>query len=248
MKKLLGNRFLAIVAMIIISTVILSLCSVAAADYSDPYEPYFYQYAHPGTVVCSQLTVRTEPSTGARELGKLKNGQPCYIRGMYNDWYIIDLSSCGISSSAPYGFAKEALIKQDPYWIVLTKYTYMYATPWQKECKRNGEQMNRVCFVIEEEYPFYAVQCKELTPGTSFIYMQDVGQYSQPDQNLYVTVYDPIPVLDSPYGNQITSVGKFFIADVDSAYDMYYHIVINAGAENEISGWVDSMYLQKIIN
>ena len=245
------SMILAIAAIAFLAIIgITSLTTTAHAEnITNPYQQYYYNYAHPGTVICTQLTVRTDPSTTASEYGKLKNGQSCSILGQYGEWYIIDLASCNYKDHPTgYGFAKEALIKQDPYWIVLTQYTYMYTTPWQKANKRNGEQSGRVCLVIEEEYPFYAIQCREYTAGTSFVFQWDVGQYSKAGQNLYVCVEDSIPIYDSPWGQQIKTVDKFTIVDVDSVSGIYSHIVVNAGTAKEFSGWIQSQYIQKIIN
>ncbi len=220
-----------------------------APDYSYEYYQYLYPYSHTGTLVCSRATVRKSPSASSGEYGKLKNGQTCVIVGKYNEWLIIDLASCNFNSNpSGYGYVKEGLIKSDPYWIVTTQYTYLYATPWQSANLRNGEQSNRVFLVIEENYPFYAVQCTESTAGSSFIYQWDIGRYSKDGQDLYVIAEDKVPILDGPYGRQTSTLERFTIVNVTGYNGEYYYVTVNVGTNNEFSGWVKSQYCQKIIN
>ena len=227
----------------------LTISDTASADGSDPYAPYFYQYYRTGTVVCSQLTVRNSPSTNGKEYGKMKNGQTCVILGEYDEWFMIDLSSIGVSSGG-YGFAKSALIKEDPAWIVLTKYTYMYTDPWNYYgAKRNGEQTGRVCLIISENQDFYCVQCKENSPGSSFIRKYDVGQYSQYGQNLQVVAENDVPMYEAPFGGGTKDVlARFTIVNADAYSDVYCHVTVNTGTEKQYDGWVETRYLQRIIN
>ena len=242
-KALLIAVVVAVVCMFFLAT-----SDAAHADGENVYEPYFYPYYRSGTVVCSQLTLRSTPSTSGKEYGKLKNGQTCVILGEYDEWFIIDLSSVGISGD--YGFAKSALIKEDPAWIVLTQYTYMYTDPWEyDDAKRNGEQSGRVCLVISESRAFYCVQCKENSPGSSFIRKRDVGQYSQYGQNLHVVAEADVPVYEAPFGGGTKDVlGRFTIVNVDAYSDIYCHVTVNTGEANQYDGWVESRYLQRIIN
>ena len=237
--------------------------------FADGYQnnPYTYNYSRPGTVLCRQCNVRSEPKTNAKSYGKLKNGQTVTIVGEYGDWTIVDLSSCGFNTQGT-GYVKKGLIVPDPCWIVLTQYTNFYATPWNINGYKNGEQSGRVVLLIEEYYPFYAIQCCESTPGTSFIYMSDVGQYSQYGQNLYVVADEKVPVCDAPWGRQISSLDRFTIVNVlsggyansgiqdypfdnyDQCYenDGYYYVAVNYGQQDEYYGYIKTQYLQKIIN
>ncbi len=216
---------------------------------SIPYQESMYQYAHYGTVISSQLTVRREPDSNSSGYGRIKNGQSCKILGKYGGWLILDLSSLGLDGAPEgIGFVKSNLVKEDPFWIVLTQYTLMYATPWQSMNLENGEQTDRVLLIIEEQYPFYAVQCKENSAGTSFIYQSDVGSYSRDGENLYVCVEDNVPLLDSPSGNPISTIDKFTIVNVDSYYGDYCHVTVNFRDYNAYSGWVKTQYIQKVAN
>ncbi len=260
----------------IISAILLVMCMFTfvymptTAFAYDDYTQYLSPYSHQGTVVCRQCNVRSSPKTSASSYGKLKNGQTCTIIGEYGEWTMVDLSSCGFNDQG-YGFVKKGLIETDPYWIVLTQYTYLYATPWQMNGSRNGEQSDRVMLVIEEQYPWYAVQCCENTPGTSFVYFGDVKQYSQPGQNLHVIAEDQVPVYDAPWGRQISMLDKFTIVNVEYGYyggnsgiqeypfdnnysdqcyevDGFTCVTVNYGQNNAYTGYVKSQYVQRIIN
>ena len=215
-----------------------------------PYQDSMFQYAHYGTVASTRLTVRREPDSNSSGYGKITNGQSCKIVGRYGGWLILDLSSLGLPDAPEgIGFVKSNLIRENPYWIATTQYTLMYATPWQKTNLENGEQSDRVFLVLEEEYPFYAVQCTEHAAGTSFIYQSDVGRYSRDGENLYVCAEDKVPLLDSPYGNQISTIDRFTIVNVDSNYGDYTRVTVNFRDYNAAySGWVKTQYIQKIAN
>ena len=216
---------------------------------ANPYAQYFYPYSHTGTVVCSRCTLRSEPNARSQEYGKLTNGMTCKIAGKYEDWLIIDMSSVHVSNNpGGYAFVKSGLIKQDPYWIATTQYTYLYATPWQTDNMRNGEQSDRFFLVIEEQYPFYAVQCTERAAGTSFIYQWDIGQYSKEGQNLYLCVEDQVPVYEVPTGNVICTVDRYTIVNVNGQSNGMYHVTVNPGTSNEFYGCVNTQHFQRIIN
>ena len=250
MKQKSARKFaIGLLIAIVIVVIIAIVASTSANAETNPYQPYYYQYSHTGTVICTQLTVRTEPSTSAREYGVLKNGQSCTILGKYGDWYIIDLSSCNYKNyPSGYGFAKESLIEQDPFWIVLTKYTDMYANPWRISNKKNGEQSGRVMLVIEENYPFYNVQCRESTAGSSFIYTWDVGQFSSPGQNLHVIVEDNVPILDPDNGIVFKKLSKYTIVNVKSVSGEYSLVALDYDTITEYLGWVKTQYVQRIAN
>ncbi len=208
---------------------------------------HYYQYSQTGTVVCSQLTVRSEPSASSSEIGKMKNGQTCTIVGRQDDWLIVDVSSCRFQDVYwGYGYVKDNLIKLDPYWIATTQYTELFATPWENSLK-NGEQYDRVFLVIGEQYPFYAVQCKEYSAGTSFIRMQDVGRYSQDGQNLHVCAEDDVLLYEGPYGDPIRTVDKFTIVNVDMVDGDYCHVV-SMDSQDYFDGWMQNHFIQRIAN
>ena len=220
--------------------------SIVPEGYPPEFAQYLYPYSHTGTVICSQCNLRPDVTTDW-SYGQLKNGDTCVIVGKYDDWLIIDLASCKIDQTG-YAFVKKELIKEDPYWIVTTQYTNLYATPWENEKMKNGEQYNRVFLVIEEQYPFYAVQCKESSAGTSFIYQSEIGKFSKDGQNLYVCAEDNVPIYDTRYWYQIGTIDIFTIVDVYSSSNGYYSVVVNEGEWNEYTAGVNSQYLQKIIN
>ncbi len=256
-----------LMALVMILCMVCAILPITAMADGTQFYPGGYNYTISGTVICRQLNVRSEPKTSAKSYGKLKNGQTVIIVGEYDDWTVVDLSSCGFNMQGT-GYVKKGLIKPDPHWIVLTQYTNLYATPWQMTNPKNGEQSGRVMLVIEENYPFYAVQCCEETPGTSFIYMGDVGQYSQYGQNLYVVAEKNVPIYDAPWGRQISTLDRFTIVNVEAGgygysgiqeypfenYEQYYesdgfyYVTVNYGQNDAFSGYVPIQYIQKIIN
>jgi hypothetical protein len=269
MTKKFSRRFVTFVLAFAFVFSVIGMTFAPSEALADDYYNYLYPYTRQGTVLCRQLNVRVSPKTSAKSYGKLKNGQTCTIVGQYNDWIMVDLNSCGLSGDGQsFGFVKYGLIEFDPGWIVLTQYTNLYATPWQTFNYKNGEQSGRVLLVIEQNYGYYAVQCCESTPGTSFIYAGDVGQYSQYGQNLYVVAEDKVPVYDAPWGRQISTLDRFTIVDVayggygntgiqqypfetyDECYenDGFTYVTVNYGQENAYGGYINSQYLQKIIN
>ena len=227
------------------------LLSVTVA-FADNYDNYLFPYRYSATVIATRVSVRSGPSVRSSSYGQLKNGQTFMIVGRYNDWYIVDLDSCKFSrDSSGYGFLQASFVKENPSWIVVPGSTFLYATPWQQPDgiqHKNGQQSNRVYLVIEQQPPFYAVQLCENSPGTAFIYMNDVPRYSYEGQDLYVCVEDKVPMYDAPWGNKRSSVSRFTVVNVIENYDGFYEVVVNYGTANEYTGWVQEQYFQKVIN
>ena len=72
---------------------------------------------------------------------------------------------------------------------------------------------------------------------------------SRDGENLYVCAEDKVPLLDSPYGNQISTIDRFTIVNVDSNYGDYTRVTVNFRDYNSAySGWVKTQYIQKIAN
>lgn len=235
-----------ILSLLLALTLVFCLAAVAHAEGPADVE---YQYSHYGTVHCSQLTVRSSPSTGASAYGKLKNGQTCEIVGETGEWWIIDLGSCNFDSyQSGYGYAKRDLITIDPVWIAIQPYTILYIDPWYT-AKHNGEQLERVYLVLSESPDFYCVQCTEDTAGSSFIRKSDVPRYSSDWQSLYVIAAKNVPMYDNPGGTQISTLDRFTIVNVESWNgDDFYYVRVNIGSPNEYCGWVEQQYVQRIIN
>ena len=244
MKQIHLKQLLAI-SLLIISCFISLSVNAEGMDVT----PYLYAEPHQGVVICTQLTVRGRASTNASALGRLKNGQLCSIVGHYNDWYIIDLAASGLTSNTnTYGFVREGLVRQDPYWIVTTQYTYLYASPWRIDNLRNGEQANgRVLLVVEENYPWYCVQCKETSAGSAFVRFSDIGQFSQAGQNLYVVAEDKVPFYTDDWKNA-GELSRLTIADVIDVSGEYSRVLLYAGTDKETTGWVRSFSLHRIVN
>ena len=221
--------------------VLLSVC-ILPISLADDYRTY--EYERPGTVICTQLTVRSSPSTNASEYGKLKNGQTCTILGHVDDWYALDLASCSFKKySNGVGYVKDSLVVEDPHWIATTKYTYLYTDPWYTN-KTNGEQKGRVFLVISENQWYYCVQTRETTAGSSFILKSDVEQYSSYNEYNFVVINDSIPVYDDSLSQQIATLKKFDIVQFIISNGEFYQVKM----KDESIGWVQSSQLQRIIN
>ncbi len=249
-RKTFGKApLIALVAVAVLAICLIVVAPVSANAEENPYDMYLYPFERYGTVICTQLTVRSAPSTGATEYGKMKNRQNCRIVGEYQTWFMVDLASIGITNSqASYGFVQASLIKEDPAWIVLTKYTYMYTDPWNSYIpKQNGQQSGRVLLVISENDEFYCVQCREGTAGSSFIHKWDVGQYTKDGMPSYVVVGDKVPMYDTNW-NLVEELSYYTIVKVLNSTDDHYYIALNYGTEQERHGWVQRDYIQRIIN
>ncbi len=230
--------------LVVLVTLAMLATTCFTVAFADDYDMYLYGYNRTGVCICTQCTLRATPSTNGTSVGRLRNGETCYIVGQYgNDWFMVGLGD------GSYGFVKAGLVKADPMWIVLTKYTYLYATPWDTGDfggLRNGEQSGRAMLVLGQRGSYYAVQCREGTAGTSFVHTWDVGSYSN-GANLYVCA-EQVDLLDSPSGTKVTTADRFTIVTVDSMSGDYYHVVVNAGTAEETSGWVLSRFIHPVIN
>ena len=227
--------------------------SVAGADgvsfWDAESRSFIYTEPKYGIVICRQMKVRNNPSTGGAEYGQITNGQPVKILGVSenNDFFVLDLQSCGFAGQAAgaYGFAKASLIKEDPEFLVTTRTTNLYATPWTVE-KKNGEQ-NRTFLILAENNGWYAVQTNDGSPGTSFIRMQDVGQYSPAYGSMYVITANA-ELYDENTWAQFQTVKRLTIGsrlDVSGDYSL---LVFNEGQGNEMRGWILTQYIAPLRN
>ncbi|MBR6034018.1 MAG: hypothetical protein IKP28_04715 [Clostridia bacterium] len=205
-----------------------------------------YEYDRYGVCLCTQCTIRATPSTNGQSLGRLRNGQCVTIVGQYGTWYMVDLGKLGISAEQEYGFVKSGLIHPDPYWVMTTSYTYLYTTPWSSytpEKERNGEQSNRALLVLGENGYYYAVQCAQSSPGTSFVRIGDIGDYSH-GQMLWL-IAERTELRDMPGGATTTTIDRFTVVEMIDAVDEYVRVRSVDGSKD---GWVYTQFVQRIAN
>ena len=241
---------LAAVVLLIFTLVSASADTYAQTYWDDATQSYLFYEAHYGIVICRQMSVRDQPSTGGASYGMIKNGQPVKILGKSADgnFYVLDLASCGFQNSGgtAVGYAKTSLLKIDPQFIACTKLTDIYATPWSTEHKI-GEHVDRFWLIIDQQSNWYAVQAMESTAGTGFILSSDVGYYSNYQQK-YVVTWDNVPLLDEASWSQSQTLSRFSVGALYSVSGDYSLLVFNAGQSNEIRGWVSNQYIAPLVN
>ena len=224
------KRFVILVLSLVL---VLGCVSTANGEHSD--------FACRGIVICTNVTIRNSPSTSASSYGQLHNGDVVHILYESNGWYAIDLATTGLTNSGGVGYAKSSLIKAAPYWIVLTSYTPVYADPWYTG-NSNGElSTNTPLLVISENDDFFCVQTHTGVAGASFVRKNDVGRItSEFEQGWAVIVKgDATFITDNGYGtikkNKLVQISSWGEPNSYVFYDGYY-------------GWIDSDYLQPVIN
>ena len=213
-----------------------------------------YQYRWSGIVICTNISIRESPSTSAKRYGQLHNGDVVTIVGENNGWYTILLSSTGLKNipldDYAVGYAKSSLIKSNPYWIVLTQYTYVYDDPWWTG-NQNGEfTANTPLLVKSENDQFYCVQTKNGTAGSSYIRKSDVGRFTPDCEPGFGVVVDgPVDVW-TYYGDSYV-LGQLKTLDVVQVVEWgaeSCHIFYKVDDTNYDDAWVSALKLQPVIN
>ena len=255
------NRILSILFAVSLLVMLLPL-SFACADggyggsggysttyYDANYNAYMYSDPHIGIVICQRMNVRNRASTSGSTYCQIKNGQPVKVLGITSDnnFYVLDLDSCGATSNpGGFGYAKASLIKIDPEFFATTRMTNLYATPWTTDIK-NGEQSGRFFLVLAQYSNWYAVQTMETSPGTSFVRMSDVGQYTQAYHTMYVVTWDTA-AYDASTWAQLPNVKRFTPGSLQNISGDYTLLLFNEGTANQYSAWVPSQYVAPILN
>ena len=213
-----------------------------------------YQYRWSGIVICTNISIREAPNTSAKRYGQLHNGDVVTIVGENNGWYTILLSSTGLKNipleDNAVGYAKSSLIKSNPYWIVLTKYTAVYDDPWWTG-NSNGEfSANTPLLVKSENDQFYCVQTKNGAAGSSFIRKGDVGRFTPDCEPGYAVVVDgPVDVW-TYYGDSYV-LGQLKTLDIVQVVEWgpdSSHIFYKLADNQFVDAWVASIKLQPVIN
>lgn len=253
------RKFLLILTAVILC-LLLPLTAASADGASYPYVStpgQSYDGSFYGVVICSQMSVRNQPSTSGNSYGTIKNGQPVRILGSVTnrntEFYMIDLASCGLKGTPTetYGYAKANLIKAYPEYIHVTSLTNLYATPWGDGMK-NGEQTNRFFLVISENNNWYAVQSTVSSAGSAFIRTSDAPRRNRPSSSLtpsyntsttsYIvtgkaTVYDEFSMA------MLQKVDSDTPCELISVNGEYSLVLFNKGLRNEFRAWIRSEYI-----
>ena len=241
------KRFLSLLTAVLILFLPLVVAEAEGSVYWDSVtQSYCYDEPHYGIVICRQMNVRNRAATSGTSYGQIKNGQPVKIFGVTqdNNFYVLDLQSCGFANAAPgsFGYAKSSLIKIDPQFIHATKLLDLYATPWG-DGKKNGEQTNRFFLIVSQYGSWYAVQTQESAPGTSFINAGSIPLYYQ---SKYVVTWDA-PLYDD-YGNQIQTAKRFTFGYMENQSIDRTKLVFNRGEANEFRAWIPTLFIAPVID
>lgn len=250
------------------------IITTAAADgemyFDENAKAFMFNEPHYGIVICTQMNVRSDASTRSKSYGKIKNGMPVKILGITDraEFYVLDLQSCGIINQNPgsYGYVKANLVKIDPWFVYLQKLTYLYATPWSIDIEmpemtadtttwniqpptklKNGEQDGRSFLIIGQQNNWYAVQSAESAPGTAFIRARDIPTNDLDYMNTYVTTWEA-PLLNTTNKAQIKTIERFTLGELKGFDGDYALMTFYQGTENEITGYIDKLYIAPLLN
>ena len=234
---------------VVISILAITCCVSALADgYQYEYN-YAYQYRWNGIVICTNISIRESPSTSAKRYGQLHNGDVVNIVGEQNGWYLIDLKSTGLKDVPDgIGYAKSSLIVSNPYWIVLTKYTPVYANPWWTG-KSNGEiSSGTPMLVIDENNDFYCVRLHNGQAGVTFVRKYDVGRFNPECEPSYCVVVDgPVDVYNYDFSQVIGTLKTLDLVQVVAYSGENAHIYYKIG-DSYYDAWTKTINLQPVIN
>jgi hypothetical protein len=165
--------------------------------YTDPYEEYF-TYDSKGTVISTRTNVRAEPSTGAKKLGELHNGEVCHVIGKYKDWYLIDLYASSLGEIGSYGFVREGFLSVDPFTAHINGYN-LYDTPWDGS-RVIGVSGDEYVDIISESNGYVCIQFRDGRAGSCFIRRGDLFGYSYtPDYSWSENYSNPAWILLTKY-------------------------------------------------
>ncbi len=235
MKKMVS----ALIAVMMVFTFLNVTSALASGD------GYYYGNVV-GVVICTNISIREAPNTSAKRYGQLHNGDVVTIVGESNGWYYIDLASTGLKGvNGGIGYAKANLIKTTPYWIVLTKYTPVYADPWNYSGLNNGElDKGTPLLVLTENNEYYDCRIKDGQPGVTFVRKSDVGRFNPDCEPEYAVVVDgPVNI----YNNSWASIGSLKTLDlvqVMSWGDGYSNILLKDGS----TAWIETLHINPVIN
>ena len=221
-------------AVVLMMILVLSVIVVARADYS-----------YTGVIICTNISVRTEPNTSAKRYGQLHNGDVVRILQDTGKWMTIDLSYSGLGDGV--GYVLSSLVKESPCFIVLTKYTEGYDDPWGTG-KQNGQfSKGEPKLLKNQNGQYYCIQPHKGQAGSSFIRVSDVGRYTQDCEPGYAVVMDgPIDVYDY-YNTYIGQLKTESIVQVLSWGADWSQIYYKVGDEY-VEVWVVTTNLAPVVN
>ena len=226
-------------AISLIVMILLASCLTAQADGE-------WYYSYTGVVMCTNISVRKTPSTSAQRYGQLHNGDVVKIYENSNGWLTIDLGFVNMGEGV--GYIKSSLVKESPCFIVLTKYTPVYADPWWTG-ESNGEISGGTpMLLISESRDFYCVQLHTGKAGSTFVRKSDVGRYNPECEPGYAVVMDgPIDVYDYNRTQIIGQLKTDNLVQVLSYEYEWSHIYYKSG-DNYYDAWVPTSNLGAVIN
>ena len=124
----------------------------------------------PGIVISQNVSLRENPSTGARRIASIPNGAMFDLLDEQNGWYYVSYYD-GKNASPLQGWVVVDFVVRNPSFLTTTKSTYVYSTP-TRSSKKVGQLVAGTQLVVIGEYgDFWVVN---LRSASGFIYKRDV--------------------------------------------------------------------------
>lgn len=166
MKKLNLKRFL---VLMVLCVFFLGMTSIAKAN----------QVIEIGIVVCSNLSLRSEPNIRASKIASLSNGDIVPIMGEMGDFYIVNIALLdNVKASADvdkFGYVLKQYVNTNPYYITLVRSTEIWSNAWGIGPAVAEKVKGTKLLVVAENENWYSVQLKSKTAGVGFIKKSELG-------------------------------------------------------------------------
>lgn len=247
--KNIYTRFLAVVVIIVMT---FGCTLVAHADEGNPYQEYLDAVPSSGIIIPAETAIMLEPSAESEQIGTLKSGTACLVRGKYSniaeftDYCIIDLTGININGhETGYGFINRFDVLLNPQWLMFAYPVIMDSTPW--ETNRWNGMVSGLVMAIDKNDEYYAIHTLDNVSGTSFIPEYYVSEYSQSNQDLWVVPLST-PVYDDSKKEQVGEIPGFTIVDVKEKNNDFIYVTVNPGTSDEFSGWIPWQPILELLN
>lgn len=123
-----------------------------------------------GVVISQNVSLRESPSTGARRIASIPNGEMLSLLDEQNGWYTVSWWDSK-SNTPQQGYVLVDYVVRDPQYITTTGSTYVYSTP-SRSSKKVGQVVSGTQLVVIGEWgDFWVVN---LRSASGFIYKRDV--------------------------------------------------------------------------
>lgn len=123
-----------------------------------------------GIVVSENASLRETPSTAAKRLATVKNGEPFYLLDEQNGWYYV--SYWDLKASVPLnGWVRVDFVQRDPWYLTTFQSTYAYCMPDRNAKKIAQLEAGIQLLVLGEMGNFWVVN---LRSATAFIAKGDI--------------------------------------------------------------------------